>query len=57
MNTSGDGNNDEIAGSTIKDIEWRMKLPVADPIREGDAGADRLAKAILDASAALKTPR
>jgi D-glutamate N-acetyltransferase len=55
MNTSGYGANDEIARSTIKDAEYRTKLPVADPVREGAAGADRLANAILESAVSARS--
>jgi hypothetical protein len=33
----------------IKDASVATKLPAADPIREGTAGGDRLARALIDA--------
>jgi uncharacterized NAD-dependent epimerase/dehydratase family protein len=55
VNASMYAANDELARSTIRDAEHATKLPAADPIHEGHPGADRLAKAIVDASATLKT--
>jgi D-glutamate N-acetyltransferase len=44
LNTATTG--DDFAKATIADAAIRTKLPVADPIREGAAGADRLAQAL-----------
>jgi uncharacterized NAD-dependent epimerase/dehydratase family protein len=55
VNASMYAANDELAHSKIRDAEHATKLPAADPIHEGYSGADRLAKAIVDASATLKT--
>jgi uncharacterized NAD-dependent epimerase/dehydratase family protein len=35
--------------ATIRRAAAETKLPAADPIREGTAGADRLARALIDA--------
>jgi D-glutamate N-acetyltransferase len=44
LNTATTG--DDFAKATIADAAIRTNLPVADPIREGAAGADRLAEAL-----------
>ena len=51
LNT-GSGSNDGDPAffvSTIKSAAFETKVPAADPIREGTAGADRLAQALIDA--------
>jgi uncharacterized NAD-dependent epimerase/dehydratase family protein len=48
----------DLALSWIQGASAATKLPAADPIREGTAGADRLAKALINArgrGAATKT--
>lgn len=40
---------DELAHSTVAGSAQETGLPAADPVREGPAGADRLARALLDA--------
>ncbi len=45
-------NNEEFAKATIADASHRTGLPAADPIREGEAGADRLARALIEAKVA-----
>ena len=39
----------DLALSLIQSAAYATKLPTADPIREGTAGADRLARALIDA--------
>ena len=39
--------DDEAAGSAIRAAAMETGLPAADPVREGHAGADRLAQAVL----------
>jgi uncharacterized NAD-dependent epimerase/dehydratase family protein len=39
----------DLALQWIEDASRQTKLPAADPIREGTAGADRLARALIDA--------
>jgi uncharacterized NAD-dependent epimerase/dehydratase family protein len=46
LNTSALGS--DFAEALIKDAAFRTKLPAADPIREGAAGADRLAQALRE---------
>jgi uncharacterized NAD-dependent epimerase/dehydratase family protein len=41
--------SDELARAEIEGARHATQLPAADPIREGSAGADRLARALLDA--------
>jgi len=43
--------------STIRSAAAETKLPAADPIREGTAGADRLARALIDARGRGATTR
>jgi uncharacterized NAD-dependent epimerase/dehydratase family protein len=42
------GNADEMAQKIIASIGYETGLPTADPIREGPAGADRLARALRE---------
>jgi uncharacterized NAD-dependent epimerase/dehydratase family protein len=59
LNTSGHAgpDADAAARAALADAAHRTKLPVADPIREGSDGADRLARALIDARArAAATP-
>lgn len=52
LNTGGMGNDDsssEAALSHIRSAASGTRLPAADPIREGTAGADRLARALINA--------
>jgi len=54
LNTAGrDG---DIARKLIEGAARGTALPAADPVREGAAGADRLANAILAAAEALRSP-
>ena len=48
LNTSG-RSDPEIALAMVRSAEHETGLPAADPVREGDAGADRLAAALLAA--------
>ena len=47
LNTAG--YPDDAAEAAITDANLRTKLPSADPIREGTEGADRIARAVVDA--------
>lgn len=52
LNTSGDllsWDPPDMPLSRIRSAAAETKLPTADPIREGTAGADRLARALIDA--------
>jgi len=50
VNTANIANDDpSVALSWIQSAAMESKLPAADPIREGTAGADRLARALVDA--------
>ncbi|MEX2047232.1 MAG: DUF1611 domain-containing protein [Chloroflexota bacterium] len=50
VNTGDHGSEDPtFALATIRSAEAETKLPAADPIREGPAGADRLAAALIGA--------
>jgi uncharacterized NAD-dependent epimerase/dehydratase family protein len=50
LNTGNVVNADpSVAVAAIRDAAARAELPAADPIREGSAGADRLARALMDA--------
>ena len=50
LNTGSIGNDDpSVALSAIRRAAAEVKLPAADPIREGSAGADRLARALIEA--------
>jgi len=50
LNTGNIANLDPSeALSKIRSAELEAKLPAADPIREGTAGGDRLARALIDA--------
>jgi uncharacterized NAD-dependent epimerase/dehydratase family protein len=42
------GNADEMAGKIVASIAYDTGLPAADPIREGPAGADRIARALRE---------
>jgi uncharacterized NAD-dependent epimerase/dehydratase family protein len=42
----------ELAAAKLRETSDATGLPTADPIREGAAGADRLAHALLDARVA-----
>jgi uncharacterized NAD-dependent epimerase/dehydratase family protein len=42
------GNADEVAAKIVASIAYETGLPAADPIREGPAGADRLARALRE---------
>ncbi len=46
--------SDEAARAVILDAAARTKLPTADPIREGRDGADRLARALVEAAEAKR---
>ncbi len=45
---------DAVAHSALLDAEAQTGLPAADPIREGRAGADRLARALLEPAEAAR---
>ncbi|HEV8228454.1 MAG TPA: DUF1611 domain-containing protein [Candidatus Limnocylindria bacterium] len=47
---------EDFARAQIQDAALRTALPAGDPIREGDAGADRLARALVDARRAVAAP-
>jgi uncharacterized NAD-dependent epimerase/dehydratase family protein len=49
LNTGGDLGYDPFPPESIRSAEFETKLPAADPIREGTAGGDRLARALIDA--------
>ena len=50
LNTGGDVlGSDDWAASVLRDAARTTRLVAADPIREGEAGADRLARALTDA--------
>jgi uncharacterized NAD-dependent epimerase/dehydratase family protein len=49
LNTGGYLGNDPFPPESIRSAELETKLPAADPIREGTAGGDRLARALIDA--------
>lgn len=51
---SGDG---AFAQASIESAAYETGLPAADPVREGDAGADRLAAALLAADPRAGDPR
>ncbi|MBI2772997.1 MAG: DUF1611 domain-containing protein [Chloroflexi bacterium] len=53
LNTAGSG--EDITARWIRDASARTKLPAADPIREGHAGADRLANALIQARVTIDT--
>jgi uncharacterized NAD-dependent epimerase/dehydratase family protein len=48
--------DDQVARRLIDVAARETALPAADPVREGAAGADRLARAILTAAEALRSP-
>jgi uncharacterized NAD-dependent epimerase/dehydratase family protein len=53
LNTAGIANDDpSVALAAIRSAAAETKLPAADPIREGAAGADRLARALREARGA-----
>ncbi len=55
VNTGNDVSEDPtFALSSIRSAAIHTKLPAADPIREGTAGADRLARALIDARTAAR---
>jgi uncharacterized NAD-dependent epimerase/dehydratase family protein len=49
LNTGNVADDASVALAAIRDAAARAGLPAADPIREGSAGADRLARALMDA--------
>ena len=49
MNTGDTMDSGPFVDAVMKSAAHETKLAVADPIREGAAGADRLAQALLDA--------
>lgn len=50
LNTGNVANDDPaVPLSFVQGVTAETKLPAADPIREGSAGADRLARALIDA--------
>lgn len=49
MNTGDVVNSEDAVGVEMRSASRETTLPVADPIREGAAGADRIARALLDA--------
>jgi uncharacterized NAD-dependent epimerase/dehydratase family protein len=50
LNTSSQSGDDRsLAAAMIRSAAAETKLPAADPIGEGSAGADRLARALVDA--------
>ena len=56
INTGDDLNADpSFALATITSVAAETKLPAADPIREGHAGADRLARALFESRGAVAT--
>jgi uncharacterized NAD-dependent epimerase/dehydratase family protein len=58
LNTGGVANDDASAAlAAIQSAATEAKLPAADPIREGIAGADRLARALVDARGRRPTSR
>jgi uncharacterized NAD-dependent epimerase/dehydratase family protein len=58
VNTGGDLGADPAPSlAKIRGAGAETKLPAADPIREGTAGADRLARALLDARGRAATTR
>src|SRR5438105_855088 len=48
LNTGDALGSDDWAASALRDAALATKLVAADPIREGEAGADRLARALMD---------
>jgi uncharacterized NAD-dependent epimerase/dehydratase family protein len=53
LNTAGQA--DDAARGWIEDAHLRTSLPAADPIREGAAGADRIAHAVIESADAART--
>jgi uncharacterized NAD-dependent epimerase/dehydratase family protein len=55
VHTGNDVSEDPaVALSKIRNAATQTKLPAADPIREGIAGADRLARALIDARSSAR---
>lgn len=50
------GMSEEDAMAELEDVRQRTGLPTADVVREGDAGCERIAQALLDHAAIIEKP-